>query len=76
MNFAADTQANALRVQYVEKCFGVGGVTLFKKGRILLGEGVLTKICRKEAQPRQFFLFNDILVRSSLQFSPCSTLLT
>lgn len=58
----AETQANALRVQHVERCFGAGGQPLYKKGRVLLGEGVLTKICRKQAQPRQFFLFNDVLV--------------
>lgn len=31
-------------------------------GRVLVGEGVLTKMCRKRPKARQFFLFNDILV--------------
>ena len=35
-------------------------------GRFLVGEGVLTKACRKRLKPRQFFLFNDILVYGSV----------
>jgi len=31
-------------------------------GRALVGEGVLIKMCRKKPKPRQFFLFNDILI--------------
>lgn len=33
---------------------------------MLVGEGVLTKLCRKKAKPRQFFLFNDILVYGNI----------
>ena len=32
----------------------------------MVGEGVLTKACRKKVKPRQFFLFNDLLVYGSI----------
>ena len=32
-------------------------------GRIFIREGMLWKVCRKGPKKRQFFLFNDILVR-------------
>lgn len=31
-----------------------------------MGEGVLTKMCRKKPKARQFFLFNDILVYGNI----------
>ena len=37
--------------------------------RVLVGEGVLTKMCRKKPKPRQFFLFNDILVYGNIVIS-------
>jgi len=38
------------------------GQPLQAVGRALVGEGVLIKMCRKKPKPRQFFLFNDILI--------------
>jgi len=38
-------------------------------GRVLVGEGVLTKMCRKKPKARQFFLFNDILVYGNIVVS-------
>jgi len=35
-------------------------------GRIIVGEGMLTKMCRKKPKPRQFFLFSDILVYGNI----------
>lgn len=60
------SQANALRVLHVERCFGASGQPLALEGRTLLGEGVLTKVCRKSAKPRQFFLFSDLLVYGTI----------
>ena len=37
-------QANVLRVSHVERCFGASGVPLQRSGRVLLGEGLLTKV--------------------------------
>ena len=50
----------------VESCFGTSGQPLTIPGRVLVGEGVLTKMCRKKPKPRQFFLFNDILVYGNI----------
>ncbi|XP_020029750.2 pleckstrin homology domain-containing family F member 1 [Castor canadensis] len=62
----ANTEINSQRIAAVESCFGTSGQPLALPGRVLLGEGVLTKECRKKAKPRIFFLFNDILVYGSI----------
>ncbi|XP_078334824.1 pleckstrin homology domain-containing family F member 2-like isoform X3 [Crassostrea virginica] len=61
-----NSEANGRRIAYVEQCFGASGQPLFVPGRALVGEGVLTKMCRKKPKPRQFFLFNDILVYGNI----------
>jgi len=61
-----NSEANARRITGVETCFGTSGQPLAVPGRVLVGEGVLTKMCRKKPKPRQFFLFNDILVYGNI----------
>jgi hypothetical protein len=63
---AVNTEANARRMALVESCFGSAGQPLSIPGRVLVGEGVLTKSCRKKLKPRQFFLFNDLLVYGNI----------
>lgn len=64
-----NSDANARRIALVEGCFGTSGVTLAIPGRVLVGEGILVKMCRKKPKPRQFFLFNDILVYGTIILS-------
>ncbi|XP_013397022.1 LOW QUALITY PROTEIN: pleckstrin homology domain-containing family F member 2-like [Lingula anatina] len=61
-----NSDANNKRIAFVEQCFGSSGQPLTVPGRVLVGEGVLTKMCRKRPKPRQFFLFNDILVYGNI----------
>ncbi|KAJ8960243.1 hypothetical protein NQ318_003968 [Aromia moschata] len=61
-----NSEANARRIAMVESCFGSSGQPLGVPGRVLVGEGVLTKMCRKKPKTRQFFLFNDILVYGNI----------
>lgn len=61
-----NSEANSRRINNVEKCFGASGQPLGISGRVLVGEGVLTKLCRKKPKPRQFYLFNDILVYGNI----------
>ncbi|XP_050725922.1 pleckstrin homology domain-containing family F member 2-like isoform X6 [Eriocheir sinensis] len=63
---SVNSEANARRIAMVESCFGTAGQPLNEPGRVLVGEGVLTKMCRKKPKPRQFFLFNDILVYGNI----------
>lgn len=69
VDYLANTEINSQRIAAVESCFGASGQPLALPGRVLLGEGVLTKECRKKAKPRVFFLFNDILVYGSIVLS-------
>ncbi|MBN3281647.1 PKHF2 protein, partial [Polyodon spathula] len=62
----ANSEANSKRINVVEGCFGAAGQPLAIPGRVLIGEGVLTKMCRKKPKARQFFLFNDILVYGNI----------
>ncbi|XP_056261962.1 pleckstrin homology domain-containing family F member 2 [Pseudoliparis swirei] len=62
----ANSEANSKRIGVVEGCFGAAGQPLVIPGRVLIGEGVLTKLCRKKPKARQFFLFNDILVYGNI----------
>ncbi|OXA51853.1 pleckstrin homology domain-containing family F member 2 [Folsomia candida] len=61
-----NSEANSRRILAVESCFGSSGQPLSVPGRVLVGEGILTKMCRKKPKPRQFFLFNDILVYGNI----------
>uniref|UniRef100_A0A8C1ZPQ8 Pleckstrin homology and FYVE domain containing 1 n=1 Tax=Cyprinus carpio TaxID=7962 RepID=A0A8C1ZPQ8_CYPCA len=60
------TIQNRERIQAVESTFGRTGKMLLKPGRILVGEGCLSKLCRRGPKPKAFFLFNDILVYGSI----------
>lgn len=64
-----NSEINNQRVSHVEQSFGSSGQPLRENGRVLVGEGVLTKLCRKKPKLRQFFLFNDILVYGSILIS-------
>ncbi|GMS95691.1 hypothetical protein PENTCL1PPCAC_17866, partial [Pristionchus entomophagus] len=61
-----NSEVNSRRVQNVEQCFGSSGQSLSSFGRVLVGEGILIKMCRKGPKQRQFFLFNDILVYGNI----------
>nr|XP_039261154.1 pleckstrin homology domain-containing family F member 2-like [Styela clava] len=65
----ANSEINNQRIAHVEACFGNSGQSLQEVGRVLVGEGVLTKLCRKKPKLRQFFLFNDILVYGNIVIS-------
>ncbi|XP_043937600.1 pleckstrin homology domain-containing family F member 2-like [Protopterus annectens] len=66
MEDLAFSAENIQRIAMVENCFGVSGKRLAKEGRILVGEGVLKKECRKKVKLRVFFLFSDILVYGNI----------
>ncbi|XP_037307632.2 pleckstrin homology domain-containing family F member 2-like [Pungitius pungitius] len=57
---------NRERIRAVEKSFGRSGKPLYEPGRLLFGAGQLMKMSRKGAQPKMFFLFNDVLVYGTI----------
>jgi len=61
-----NSMANNRRIALVESCFGNSGQPLNVDGRVLVGQGVLQKSCRKALKARRFFLFNDILVYGNI----------
>lgn len=61
-----NSMANTRRIALVESCFGNSGQPLNVDGRVLVGQGVLQKSCRKALKNRRFFLFNDILVYGNI----------
>jgi hypothetical protein len=77
---AVNSEANARRITLVEGCFGTSGQPLgvpgglqldriwrmnYILGRVLVGEGVLTKACRKKPKPRFLFILKTILTFGS-----------
>jgi len=60
------SEANAKRISAIDQCFGNTKQPLNIPNRVLVGEGILTKICRKKPKSRQFFLFSDILVYANI----------
>ncbi|VDP83249.1 unnamed protein product, partial [Echinostoma caproni] len=55
-----NSEANLQRIAAVERLFSFP--KLLVPRRVLVGEGVLTKICRRKPKLRHFFLFNDLLL--------------
>ncbi|CAK6960377.1 pleckstrin homology domain-containing family F member 2-like [Scomber scombrus] len=66
MDLLTFDKENRDRIKAVESCFGPRGRSLSKPGRILMGEGHLMKQGRRKPQLKAFFLFNDVLMYSSI----------
>ncbi|XP_031176872.1 pleckstrin homology domain-containing family F member 2-like [Sander lucioperca] len=57
---------NRERIQAVENSFVPAGTPLSIPGRVLMGEGRLMKQGRRKPEPKDFFLFSDVLVYGSV----------
>ncbi|XP_068435210.1 pleckstrin homology domain-containing family F member 2-like [Clinocottus analis] len=66
MDLLTFDKENRDRIQAVESSFGPAGAPLTKPGRILMGQGRLMKQGRRKPQPKDFFLFNDVMVYGSV----------
>uniref|UniRef100_A0A3Q3NQM5 Pleckstrin homology and FYVE domain containing 1 n=2 Tax=Labrus bergylta TaxID=56723 RepID=A0A3Q3NQM5_9LABR len=66
MDLLTFEKENQHRIQAVENSFGTAGRPLSKPGRFLMGEGRLMKQGRRKPQPKDFYLFNDLLVYGSI----------
>ena len=58
----AFTKVNRARIKAVASSFGPCARSLGTPGRVLVGEGQLSKRSRRGVQPKVFFLFSDVLV--------------
>ncbi|XP_065190028.1 nucleolar protein dao-5-like [Sycon ciliatum] len=61
----ANSEFNVHKITDIQNRFH-GGEELLVAGRIFVREGTLLKVCRKGPKPRQFFLFNDILIYGTI----------
>ncbi|CAL8091285.1 unnamed protein product [Calicophoron daubneyi] len=61
-NTIGNSEVNRERIAAVERLFNFPANKLILPKRVLVGEGVLTKVCRRKPKLRHFFLFNDILL--------------
>jgi len=66
MDLVTFEKENCERIQAVETSFGPAGRPLSQPGRVLVGQGCLTKQGRRKPEPKVFFLFNDMLVYGSI----------
>lgn len=58
--FSVNSEVNARRVANVEQCFGKMAKPLNLFGRVLVGEGVLVKMCRYEDSNCDILFFAQI----------------
>ncbi|XP_034749797.1 pleckstrin homology domain-containing family F member 2-like [Etheostoma cragini] len=66
MDMLTFERENRERIQAVENSFGPAGTPLCIPCRVLMGQGRLMKQGRRKPEPKDFFLFNDVLVYGSV----------